>query len=168
MPAGDPKNPDVAALGALAQAVFGETSPLYQSLVLDEQKAVMLVAGADPKRDPGLFTILARVRKPGDVSEVRKRIEKALAEAARTPIDAARLGAIKAHLRYQFAGSLDSADAVAHEVGLSLAITNRPDSMNELYEAYDRLTPADLQRVAARYFIPTNETVVTLESETSK
>src|SRR3954447_18554792 len=38
VPASDPSNPDVAALGALEQALFGETSPLYKELVLKEQK----------------------------------------------------------------------------------------------------------------------------------
>src|SRR5262249_45463347 len=112
IPAADPDNPDTAALGALSQALFGETSPLYRSLVLDEQKVVTLMAEAESKRDPGLFTILARVRKPEDVDEVRKRIEAALHDAATAPIEAARLGTIKDHLRYAFAGSLDRADAV--------------------------------------------------------
>lgn len=166
IPSGDPRNADTAALGALAQALFGETSPLYQKLVLDEQKAVMLVASADARRDPALFTVLARVRKAADVADVRELVEKALADAAETSIDRTRLDAIKDHLRYEFAGSLKSADAVALAVGYSIAITDRPDSMNELYAAYDRLTPEDLQRVAKRYFAKTNETVVTLESET--
>jgi zinc protease len=165
IPAADPDHPDTAALGALAQALFGETSPLYRSLVLEEQKVVLLAAEAESKRDPGLFTILARARRPGDVAEVRRRIEQALADAASSPIDAARLVAIKDHLRYAFAASLDSADAVAHAVGEAIATTGRPDAMNDLYAAYDRLTPADLQRVAGRYFALTNETVVTLESK---
>ncbi|MEO6812009.1 MAG: pitrilysin family protein, partial [Isosphaeraceae bacterium] len=63
IPAGDPKaSADVAALGALSQAVFGETSPLYKSLVLDKQTAVVLMAEAEEKRDPSLFRVLARVR----------------------------------------------------------------------------------------------------------
>jgi zinc protease len=165
IPAADPDHPDTAALGALAQALFGETSPLYRSLVLDEQKVVLLMADAEAKRDPGLFTIVARVRKPEDVGEVRKRIESALAEAASSPIDPARLAAIKDHLRYAFAGSLDSADAVAMAVGQAIATTGRPDAMNDLYAAYDRLTPADLQRAAGRYFASANETVVTLETK---
>ena len=168
IPAADPKDADTAALGALAQAVFGETSPLYKSLVLDEQKVVILASEAETKRDPGLFTVLARVRKPDEVEEVRGRIEAALAEAAATPIDPARLDAIKDHLRYAFAGSLDSPDAVALAVGQSIATTGRPDSMNDLYAAYERLTPADLQRVAGRHFAPTNRTVVILASETPK
>lgn len=165
IPAADPDHPDTAALGALAQALFGETSPLYRSLVLEEQKVVLLMADAESKRDPGLFTVVARVRKPGDVAEVRKRIESALAEAASSPIDGSRLAAIKDHLRYAFAGTLDSADAVALAVGYSIATTGRPDAMNDLYAAYDRLTPADLQRAAGRYFAPANESVITLESK---
>jgi zinc protease len=165
VPAADPDNPDTAALGALAQALFGETSPLYRSLVLDEQKVVVLMAEAESKRDPGLFSILARVRKPEDVPEVRRRMETALAEAARTPVDAGRLAAIKDHLRYAFAASLDNADAVALAVGQAIATTGRPDAMNDLYAAYERLRPEDLQRAAGRYFAPTNQTVVTLESK---
>ena len=43
-----------------------------------------------------------------------------------------------------------------------------PKSINELFAAYDRLTPADLQRVAAKYFQPTNETAIILETEIKK
>ena len=64
--------------GALEQALFGETSPLYKELVLKEQKAVMLTAEAEPKRDPGLFSIFVRVRKPDDLPVVRARISTRL------------------------------------------------------------------------------------------
>jgi zinc protease len=164
----DPDNPDTAALGALAQAAFGETSPLYQELVLKEQKAVVLFAEAESKRDPGLFTILVRVRKSGDLAMVRQRIAAALAEVAAKPVDVNRLDAIKAHLRYAFAASLESADVVANAVGEAVAVTGSPDSINALYAAYDRLTPEDLRRVAAKYFQRINETAIILETEAKK
>ena len=128
----------------------------------------MLMAEAEPKRDPGLFSIFARVRKPEDLPVVRARIASALAEAARTPIDPARLAAIKSHLRYEFAGSLRTADAVADAVGTAVATTGRPEAINELFASFDRLTPADLQRVAATYFAPKNETAIILETEIKK
>ena len=169
IPEADPKTaPDFPALEALAQAVFGETSPLYKQLVLDEQKVVTLMAEAESKRDPGLFQIMARVKSSDMIDDVRQHIYDALADAAKNPVAPERLEAIKAHLRYEFAGSLDKADAVAMAVGASIASTGRPDGMNDLYAAYDRLTPADLQRVAAKYFAPTNRTVVTLQSEPTK
>ena len=168
IPAADPSSPDTAALGALAQALFGETSTLYKELVLDQQKVVMLVADAEVKRDAGLFTILTRVRDPKDVITVRARVEKALVDAAKTPIDEAKLQAIKDHLRYAFAGSLDKADAIARAVGESIAVTGRPNMWNDLYSSYEKITPADIQRVAARYFSANNQTVVTLETEAPK
>ena len=168
IPASDPRNPDTAALGALAQALFGETSPLYKALVLDEQKAVVLAAEAETKRDAGLFTILVRAREASDLPEIAARVEKALRDAAKAPIDSDRLAKIKSHLHYDFATGLDTADAVALAVCYSIAVTGRPDAMNELYAAYDKLTPTDLQRVAAKYFAPTNRTTVRLEPEGTK
>ncbi len=136
--------------------------------MLKEQKVVTLMADSSPNRDPGLFSILGRVRAAADLPTVRQRIARALAEAAQTPVDAARLDAVRSHLKYAYAASLQSADAVARSVGESIAVTGRPDSMNDLFAALERVTPADLQRVAAKYFIPTNETVVILETEKRK
>lgn len=168
IPAADPAHPDTAALGALVEAVFGEASPLYHELVLKEQKVVMIVAEAESKRDPGLFSIYVQTRKREDLPIVRARIAAALAAAAKTPIDSARLDAIKSHLRYRFAGSLTTADAVAGALSAAIAVTGRPESINDLYDAHDRLTPADLKRVAAKYFQPNNETAITLETEIKK
>ena len=126
MPASDPENPDIPALAALEQAVFGETSPLYRDLVLKQQKVESLSAEASSRRDPGLFSIIARVRTVADLQTVRQQITQALAEAARTPVDSARLDAVRSHLKYAFAASLRSADAVARSVGESIAITGRP------------------------------------------
>lgn len=166
IPAGDPKaNPDVAALSALAEAFFGETSPLYRELVLEQQKVVQMGADAEAKRDPGLFTLFALVRSPADLDAVQARFEQTLADAASQPIEPDRLDEIKAHWRYGFAASLDSADAVARTVANSVSLTGRPDAMNDLDAAYRRLKPADLQRVAKQYFAPTNRTVVTLTTE---
>ena len=58
-------------LWALEQALFGETSPLYDGAGAEEQKAVLLSAEAEAKRDPGLFSIFVRVRQPEDLPIVR-------------------------------------------------------------------------------------------------
>jgi zinc protease len=168
IPEADPRNADMPVLNILAQLVFGETSVLYEELVLKEQKVVQLSGEASPNRDPGLFEIMARVREPGDLPVVRKRIGMALAGAAKAPVDAAKLRAIKSHLRYQFAGELESADAVAEAIATAVALTGRPESINELFDAYDRVTAADLMRVAGQYFQAANETSVILETEVKK
>ena len=147
IPASDPGNPDVAALVALEQAVFSETSPLYQELVLREQKVMSLQAEAEPNRDPGLFLIIVAGSQARG-SDIRGgRIGAALAEAARKPIEPGRLDAIKSHLRYQFAGSLQSADDVADALGTAVAITGRTESINELFRS---IRPIDSGRSGAR------------------
>ena len=165
IPAADPKNADWPALSALAQAVFGETSSLYQSLVLKEQKVVVMMADAESKRDPGLFTILVRVRDSGNVPLIQGRLFAALDDAAEIPLEPAKLAAIKSRLRYGFSATLDSPDNIARIVGEAIAISGRAESINELHDAYDKLTPADLQRVAKKYFSPMNRTTIVLESE---
>ena len=42
------------------------------------------------------------------------------------------------------------------------------DDLNALYAAYDRLRPEDLRRVAAKYFQPSNETAIILETDPKK
>jgi zinc protease len=63
---------------------------------------------------------------------------------------------------------LRTADAVADAIGEAVATTGRPESINELFAAYDRVTPADLTRVAAKYFQPDNTTAIILETEIKK
>ena len=57
---------------------------------------------------------------------------------------------------------------MALALGQSIATTGRPDSMNDLYAAFEKLTPADLQRVAKKYFDSTNRTVITLTTQEDK
>ncbi len=142
--------------------------PALQELVLKEQKVVMMAAEAEPKRDPGLFSIFVRVRKPEDLPMVRARITAALAEAAKTPIDPARLDAIKSHLRYAFAGSLSTADAVANAVGAAVAITGRPGLDQRTVRGLRPSHPGRPPARAAKYFQPDNETAIILETEIKK
>ena len=71
--------PDTPVLNVLAQLVFGETGPLYEELVLKEQKVVQLFGSADSSRDPGLFEVLVLVRKSEDLPLVRGICEGAWA-----------------------------------------------------------------------------------------
>ncbi len=65
IPPGDPAIADTAVLAVLQQAIFSETSPLYQDLVLKQQIAVMLGADVQSTRDPGLFKIFAGPKTRG-------------------------------------------------------------------------------------------------------
>jgi zinc protease len=164
-PAFSTRTTEFPALDVIAEALFSEAAPLYQQLVVEDQWADFLRGGAEDHRDPYLFTISARLKGDEFVPKARAAIESAIEELQRTPVDPARLDRIKSHLRYRFAVSLDSPDAVARSVAHYLSLTGSPDTINDLFRRYAEVTPADVQRVAREVFRMTNQTVVTLSEQ---
>jgi zinc protease len=156
---------DFPALDVISELLFSEAAPLHQELVVKQQWADFLTGGAEDHRDPHLFTITARLRSDEVVAQTKSAIDEALAGLQREPVDAERLERIKSHLRYRFALTLDSPDAVARRVAHYLSLTGRVESINELFRRYAEVTPADVQRVAKTTFVPVNETVVTLSQQ---
>jgi zinc protease len=153
---------DTAALELVGQLLFSESAPLYQELVVQKQWVDALQGGSDDRRDPYLFEIYAQVKSPNLVPQVQQTIDRYLEQLKKEPVDPKRLERIKSHLRYAFALSLDSPGAVAFRAASAIALTGDVKSLNQIYEQYQKVTPADIQRVARQAFQPTNETVVTL------
>jgi zinc protease len=161
-PAFSTKTQDSAAMDILAELLYESTSPLYQALVIDEQKVDELEVYAPSRRDPNLFIIFARVKDAKDLDEVRDRIIAAAADAASKPFDAKRLADVKSNIRYSFAMSLDTAASVARHLTFAIGLTGDPATLNALYADYDAVTQSDLEKAAAAYLTKDNSTVVTL------
>jgi zinc protease len=164
-PAYSEEGTDGIALDAISRLGFGNTSPLYEKLVIKEQKTDVLRAGFSNHVDPELFTVTARVKKQSDVASVQQQILDTLVGFAGTPVDAAKLDTVKHRLRYQVALGLDNSEAVAELAARYVGLRKTPESMNREYDNYDRLTPDDLQRAAKKFFTEKNRTIVTLSSE---
>jgi zinc protease len=168
IPAFSTRNVDAAALDLIGQLLFSESAPLYQEVVNDKQWVDFLQGGPDIHRDPYLFVISARAKSDELIPQVRQTVGRSLAELAATPVDAARLERIKAHLRHAFALSLNTPAAVAFQVAQYLSLSGDVQSINRSFEQYQKVTPADIQRVAKSVFRPENETVVTLSHPAGK
>jgi len=153
---------DTATLDLVAQLLFAESAPLYQELVVDKQWVNTLDGGTDDHRDPYLFTIYAQIKSGDLVPKVEGEIDAAIAKLQKEPVDPRRLERIKSHLRYAFALGLDSPGAVARQAVRALELTGEVESINRLFAQYQKVTPADVQRLARQIFRPTNETIVTL------
>jgi len=159
---------DTAALGALAYLAFSQNSDLYQKLVVTEQKADSLFGSMPYRVDPSLFTITARVKKPGDMDYVREQILATVKSFQEKPVDAARLDAVRKHLRYGMALSMDSSDAIAAIVSSFVALRRTPDTLNKLFDEYAALTPEDIQQAASKYLVENGRTIVTLTAGGSR
>ncbi len=161
-PAFDPDDLEVRALDVMAQAYFAPTSPLHKELVLDRQWVDVLTAGAEDKRDPGYFLVLARVKEAARMDDVRAAIERTLQSSASTRLTAKRLDNVTSRLRYGFLSGLLTPDQVAAIVCHYAQLTGTTSAIDRSYATLLAVTAEDVCRAAARVFHPTNRTVVTL------
>jgi zinc protease len=164
VPAFSTTNVDLPALDVLSELLFAERAPLYKKLVIAEQKVEALSGSADPHVDPNLFAVLARVKKPEDLGYVEKAIDAEIARVAKEGVDGKTLGEVVSHVKYAFAAQLSTADKSATTAASFIALTGDLASINAYFALYDKVTPADVQRVAKKYFAATNRTTVTLRS----
>ncbi len=161
-PAYSDNTEETAALDAISRLGFDQTSPLYQKLVIEEQKVDSLNAGPPDNLDPELFGVVARVKNAADLPSIQQQIATTAENFATTPVDAKKLDALKEHLRYDFALRLNNSEAIAGTVARYVALRRTPETINRYYDEYAKLTPQDIQSAARKYLIEKNRTVVTL------
>jgi len=164
-PAFSTVNVNVPTLDVLSELLFAERAPLYKRLVINEQKVETLVGSNDPHVDPNLFTVLARIKKPADVEYVENAIHEEMARIAREGVDEKTLAEVLSHVKYAFAGQLSTADKTATTAASFLALTGDLESINTYFALFDKVTSADVKRVAAAIFTPANRTVVTMKAD---
>jgi zinc protease len=157
---------DGVALDVLAEVLFAKRAPLYKKLVIDEQKVEDLSGGNESRVDPGLFTVLARVKKAADLPAVEAAVTAEIDRVGRMGVDAGTLKTVLSHERYDFARNLSTADEVATVAAEFIALSGNLSAINSRFRLLAKVTSADVQRVARKYLAPTNRTVVTLTAKT--
>ena len=153
---------DTVALDAIAHLGYDQNSPLYQKLVVEDQKVESLGASAPGNLDPELFQVNAHVKDAKDLASVEAQVRATALAFVSTPVELKKLEALKQHLRYDFALQLDNSESIASTVAGYVALRRTPETINRYYDTYAKLTAADIQRVAKQYLIENNLNVVTL------
>ncbi len=161
-PAWSDQKPDMAALDLAAQIAFSQSSPLYQKLVINEQKADTLFSFFGDRRDPGLLSIGARVKDAKDLPYVRDEILATVEDLRDTPVAADRLDAVKSAFKYGFALAMDNTESVAASLAQYVELEPTPEAINRTYALYDAMTPATIRQMARTYFSPERRTIATL------
>jgi zinc protease len=157
-------NVDLPTLDVLAELLFAERAPLYKKLVITEQKVESLSGSNDAHVDPNLFTVFSRIKKPADIGYVQTAIHDEMARIAKEGVDDKTLADVLSHVKYAFASQLSTADKTAYTAASFLALTGELESINTYFALYDKVTSADVKRVAATYFQPANRTFVTMKA----
>lgn len=166
-PAYSDADKDKPALDLLASVAFGENSELYQRLVLKEQKVDSLDVSFGNRVDPELFYVEARVKDQKDVAYVRDQMLATFKRYATELVPQRTLDATRSRLRYSFALSMNSSEAIANALAQYVGLRRTPETIDKLYATYDRLTPEDIRNAAARYFVDKHRSIVTLATKTT-
>jgi zinc protease len=161
----DPKQLDYVAIDTAMDLYFGPTSDLYKQLVQQEQKVDQLFADGVDTIDPGLLTVIARVKNPADAIYVRDQIMKTAARVRTELVDEKRLADFKSNARYGFIRTLDNTEQIASTLARYVRYRRSYDTLNRIYHLYDLLGPSDLQAAAKRYFTDANMVVTTLAKD---
>ena len=149
----------------IGELAFGETSPLYKKLVLDEQRLDSLFQNFDYNRDPGLWAVFALVKDPADVAAVEGEIWSAVDALRRAPPSQQQLDDIRARLKYGFLTRLSTPSGVCENVARLVALTGGIDVVDTLYTTLDTVTPQDVQDAANTWLTPARSTVAVVHAQ---
>jgi predicted Zn-dependent peptidase len=163
----DYRDPDDAAYDAITDLMSnGRTSRLYRALVRDRKIAAFAAgfSGLPGVKYPHLFAFFA-VPLPGHTpQEMGDAIHQEIERLKNEDISDDELKMIKTRAKADLLRSLDDNQGLALQLGTIVA---RYGDWRELFgqvDRIDKLTKADLRRVANKIFVPTNRTVGIIES----
>lgn len=162
----DITHPDSPVFDAIADILGGgRSSRLYTALVKEKQLALATGAVAGIMRKyPGLFAFFAVPNRGKTNAECEAAIDEQIERLKNELVTAEDLAGVKARAKAAFLGGLDSNTGLA--LGLAAA-QNLEGNWREMFRTLDKIekvTAADIQRVARQTFVKSNRTVGSLET----
>jgi predicted Zn-dependent peptidase len=163
------RDPDHYALDLLAMAMGdGESSRLYQDLVKKRELLSSLNVSTDSRRGPDLWSIWAVMAEGKDPKLARKLIYQELDKVAKTGLTPRELEKAKNRMRSMFVFGLSSTLQRSLVLGQFELYFGNAELLRTELDRYLAVTNEDIKRVAARYFAPTNRTVLDVTTNPQK
>ncbi|PIS45459.1 MAG: hypothetical protein COT22_05175 [Ignavibacteria bacterium CG08_land_8_20_14_0_20_37_9] len=153
------------AIDILFTMLFSQNSKLYQKLVLEEQKVRSINGGIYETRDPNLISVDASIVNKSDMQYVKDEVIKAFETVKVSGVDEKMLAETKSRLKYSFAMGIDNPSSIANILSHIIQLTGDPESLNRLYENYEKVTVEDLKAVAKKYLTAESLTVGTISAD---
>ena len=163
-PAYDPTGKDMPAMDLISSIYFSDSSALYQDLVLENQWVDQLQTYFPDRKDPNLLMIYARLTDEAHGAGVEAAINATLAKARTDLVDAAKVDETKSRLRYSFTSQMDSSGSIGSILAGFVQFDRSPETINEVYRTYDRLTAEDIRRYANKYFSDAGRVTLSLSN----
>ncbi|MCS6135836.1 insulinase family protein [Shewanella baltica] len=153
---------DFYALDLLSSILSqGNSSRLYQSLV-DRQVALEAQTYMPMSVDPNLFYVMGVATPEVKASTLEHALIEQIDAIATTGVTQQELDKVKNIKLMDFYRSMETINGKANTIGTYEMYFGSYDKLFNAPEAYNKVTPADIQRVAQTYLRKSNRTVAVL------
>lgn len=154
------RDPDYYALDLLSGILSsGNSSRLVKSLVLDSTVASQVFTNFGESFDPELFSIYAIAAKDVSAEKLEKAIEDQIDKLIADGITDTELQKLKNQKLMGFYRTMESINGKANSLGTYELFFGDYKKLYEAPALYEKVTKADVQRVAKKYLTPRNRTV---------
>ncbi|MBN8688940.1 MAG: insulinase family protein [Chitinophagales bacterium] len=161
------RHEDYYALNILNSILTGgKSSRLYTSLVDKKQLANSIFSGYSESFDPTLFQFYAVTAKGIHENDLEKAIYTELEKIKQEGITEAELQKIKNQKLMEFYDQVETINGKSNNIGTYEVFFGDYRKMFDAPALYNKVTVADVQRVATKYFTRQNRTVGVLKSNT--
>jgi zinc protease len=152
-------SPDSYALEVASEILSdGKSSRLYKKMVVEKQMVIDIGAGYDMTSfDPELFVVSAQMRPGVTAANTQVEVEKELAAMREAPVGAEELQKAKNLEQAQYVYGQDSIMREAELLGVYEMLGDY-HLVDKYLDGIDKVTAADVQRVAKTYLVASNMT----------
>jgi zinc protease len=159
-PVPEATHPDTVALEVLRSVLTsGKSSRLHKALV--ESGIASSIGGlAADDRDPSLFLLAANLQRGKTAEQAETAILRELDRLVREPVPPRELERAKNALSFDFYRDLSSNYDKAEFIGRGEVLFGGFENALRIFEGQQRVTPAEIRRVAAKYLLPTRRNVL--------
>jgi zinc protease len=154
-------HPDLYALGVASDILSsGHSSRLYRKMVYEQQTALAAGGELEALEDPGLFYFDA-ILKGGQTPQAgEKSLLEEVERLQSQPVSSEELEKAKNQFISSLVFGRQSVQQKGDAIGHASVILGDVEEVNTELAEYQKVTAADVQRVAKQYFQPQNCTVI--------
>lgn len=165
----DGKSKDAAALDILSIILSdGRSSRLYQSLVEKKQVCTGVSANSGGGRGPDLFTFQMSFGPGQDIAKAEQALYAEIAKVQKNGVTPQEIATARTQSLRRTISERRSTLALAMSIAINSVVYNEPNRVNTDLARLDAVTAADVQRVARKYLVSTNRTVVIAQPGAAK
>lgn len=163
------RDPDLYALRVASHILSeGESSRLYRHLVYERQIAVQTSGETFDLEDPGLFFFTAILQQGQKPEAGEAALQDEIDRLRDQPVEPAELEKAKNQIVAGLVFGRATAQQKASAIGHAAVILGDVALVNGELSFFQKVTAADIQRVARRYLSPENRTAVFMLPQSMK